>query len=517
MLARMSWNIAAQFLGLLSGLLDRLLLAGLMIRVWGLEAFADWSVVASAAMLFGVCELGMQLHFLNLMQAAHVKGDQPAFEHAFGLAKFCYGIVALVFCALIPLALWGANALHWFDTRALASSESAIIFVAMALSSVVAIVRGPYATALMARGQFPLAITMGTLTFTAMVLASIAALAAGARPSTLAIIQCLWMGPVSILLLYWADRRNRAAIKLGPPTGCRMPTRTEARSIASHVKWYAVQQVGPIVLLQLPVTLMTGFGVESRALATFILIRTLINITRQLTTVVASATGVEIASVMHSSVMHSDADGKAWAATQRVGWMATAAAAVLAPAILLFGARFVEIWTKRSDIFDLSLTAWLLLPVIATIPLQQLATHLQFAGRAGLVGGPRLAQLLATIPAGWLGLRFGGTHGLAIALAAIEIVSQWWIVPHVARMPEFHGLAAYISRCFAGMTGLMAASTIAAAASLFAMPADINPVFNLIAPGCLWVLLIAGPLLWATNPGDIRSRIVAFVRPGARA
>ena len=378
MLARMSRNIGAQFLGLLSGLLDRLLLAGLMIRVWGLEAFTDWSVITSAATLFGVCELGMQLHFLNLMQAAHVKGERAAFEHVFGIAKFCYGAIALAFCAFIPLALWAANTWRWFDMRAFAVNETAVIFIAMALASVIAVLRAPYASSLMARGHFPLAITMGTLTFTAMVLISIAALADGARPITLAIIQLLWMGPVSILLLYWADRRNRAAMNFGPASGYRVPTWVEVRSIARHVKWFAVQQVGPIILLQLPVTLMTGFGVETRALAAFILIRTLINITRQLTTVVSSATGVEIASVMHAET---DSAGTAWAATQRVGWTATAAAAVLAPAILIFGGQFVEVWTKRSDIFDPTLTAWLLLPVIATIPLQQVATHLQFAGR----------------------------------------------------------------------------------------------------------------------------------------
>ena len=72
MLARMSWNIGAQFLGLLSGLLDRLLLAGLMIRIWGLDAFTDWSVITSASALFGICELGMQLHFLNQIGRAHV-------------------------------------------------------------------------------------------------------------------------------------------------------------------------------------------------------------------------------------------------------------------------------------------------------------------------------------------------------------------------------------------------------------------------------------------------------------
>jgi hypothetical protein len=514
MLSRMSWNIAAQCLGLLSGLLDRFLLTGLMIRVWGLDAFADWSVVTSAAALFGVCELGMQLHFLNLMQAAHVKADRDAFDHAFGLATFCYAVAALVFCAAVPLALWGANTWHWFGTRAFAANETAVIFVAMALSAVIAVVRAPYASALMARGHFPLAITMGTLTSMAMVVACIGALWAGASPSTVAVIQCAVMGPFAVLLLYGADRRNRSAMALGAASGYRIPTAAEAASIASHVKWYAVQQVGPIVQLQLPVTLMTGFGVETRALAAFILIRTLINMTRQLTMVISSSTGVEIASVMHGDAA---GNGKAWAATQRVGWAATTAAAVFAPAILLFGARFVEVWTKRNDVFDLALTAWLLLPVVATIPLQQVATHLQFAGSARLVGGPRFAQLLATIPCGWFGLKLGGTLGLAMALAAIEIVTQWWIVPHVARRADFPGLAAYLRRCFSGMAALMAISTLAAAVSLLALPRNANPMLGLIAPGCLWALLIAGPLFWAMNPGNIRARVLTYCRPRTSA
>jgi hypothetical protein len=508
MLARMSWNIVAQVFGLMAGLLDRLVLVGLMIRAWGLETFADWTVVTSSALLFGVCELGMQLHFLNLMQAAHVKGDRAGFDRAFGVAKFCYAAMAATFCALIPLALWGATSAGWFRTSNLGPAATQTIFLALAFSSVITIIRGPYSIALMARGQFSTATNVGTLTFAGMVLASIAALAFGASPAGLALLQCLWSGPIAIAVLYWADARSRSKAGLPAPGGIAIPRQDELSSIAHHVKWFAVQQVGPLVLMQLPVTLMTGFGVESRALASFILLRMLINIMRLLTGAMSAATGIEIASVMHD-----DGAKQAWGTTQRVGWIASVAVGALAPAILVFGPRFVELWTKRGDVFDPLLIALLLLPVVATIPLQQLSTHLQFAGLSALVGRPRLIQLLATAPAGWFGLIIGGTHGLAAALAIVEIGSQWWIVPSTAKRSEFDGLMAYVLRCFAGIAAFILISAACAGIGQFGARSIAHPVLGFLVAGGLWAALIAVPLLWATNIGHVRERLTAHLRP----
>ena len=81
-LKRMTSNVAAQIFAVAASLIDRIILVGFLIRGWGADVFADYSVIQSASTLLLIAELGIQIYFQNIQQAAFVAGDKTAFRRA---------------------------------------------------------------------------------------------------------------------------------------------------------------------------------------------------------------------------------------------------------------------------------------------------------------------------------------------------------------------------------------------------------------------------------------------------
>ena len=59
-------NFGAQALSLVSSLLERLIVVGLLLRGWGPDVYAGWTVLLSAAGALSLADLGMALYFGNL-------------------------------------------------------------------------------------------------------------------------------------------------------------------------------------------------------------------------------------------------------------------------------------------------------------------------------------------------------------------------------------------------------------------------------------------------------------------
>ena len=98
-LRRATSNIAAQVVSLAAGVFDRIVLVGLLLRVWGAETFADYAIVQSWAALLLMVELGAQIYFQNEEQRAFVRDDKPRFRR---LASIHLGLSLAV---VVPLAL----------------------------------------------------------------------------------------------------------------------------------------------------------------------------------------------------------------------------------------------------------------------------------------------------------------------------------------------------------------------------------------------------------------------------
>src|SRR4051812_29812699 len=63
--ARIGREYLAQLVGMAGLLVDRVLLTGILLRAWGVEAFAQWSVAMAAAGMVAFFDFGLNLYFSN--------------------------------------------------------------------------------------------------------------------------------------------------------------------------------------------------------------------------------------------------------------------------------------------------------------------------------------------------------------------------------------------------------------------------------------------------------------------
>lgn len=65
MIRAVATSTALQLLSLALGMVDRILVTALMLRVWGVGVFEDWSVLIAMAALLGFLDLGLHQMFSN--------------------------------------------------------------------------------------------------------------------------------------------------------------------------------------------------------------------------------------------------------------------------------------------------------------------------------------------------------------------------------------------------------------------------------------------------------------------
>src|SRR6185369_6280861 len=73
---RSVFDLASQIMPLAVSLLDRLLLTALLIRVWTVAPFEQWSLLVATATMLSILDMGSQISFSNRMAAA-LHSDVP--------------------------------------------------------------------------------------------------------------------------------------------------------------------------------------------------------------------------------------------------------------------------------------------------------------------------------------------------------------------------------------------------------------------------------------------------------
>ena len=112
-----------------------------------------------------------------------------------------------------------------------------------------------------------------------------------------------------------------------------------------------------------------------------------------------------------------------------VGRSVAAMGGVMAAGLLTFGASIVQLWTGKSDLFDMATLFWLVLPAIVVAPAIPL---LYLAHLADIPKQQAIAQVTQTTVAIALAAPLAasfGAAGVAFAMAAGEIVSIGLVLP----------------------------------------------------------------------------------------
>ena len=252
--------------------------------------------------------------------------------------------------------------------------------------------------------------------------------------------------------------------------------------------------------LQAPVLVFDAWGVSGRDIASFLLIRTMVNQIRQAFQFATIGAGIEIAPLVHSG----DVSG-AWRLSARIGLMTTVLCGVMVAAVLIFGEQVTRYWVGDATLFSPQIAVFLLAPLLAVVFLQQPVALLQFANKSLAPGLQRLSQIVLGPLMCIIGQKFYGVTGLVIGLAISEIVANWALAPMLARMKMFSGFFRY---CLGAAGAGLAATVASLAIGLVLMRLYPTPSLAALAIKMMvWTLLTLVPMMLLTLPEQARQSL----------
>jgi hypothetical protein len=503
MLNRIGWNFIVQLIGLMLSFLDRFLIVGLLLRVWGAEKFADWAILLSCAGMIASTELGLNIYYGNTWQRLNVNGDTASFNRllsiALGIAA-CLGCALCIIATTIPLLF---NLKFSLSISSLSSTHALACYFLLTATAISRVLRGSISQIYRGRGLYAAGAMIDLVAqFSAIVITLVAA-AAGAQPLAIAMaylasdLICGWM-----LTIY--DQRRRFPELVYRPA---LPTRDELRDMQQQVRWFAVLQGAPVIWLQAPVLLL-GYLSVGKEIVTFILVRTLVNFARQFGVMMSLSASLELVGAVNGG-QHEDVQRQLLV----VGPLLSVVTAATAVAVLAFGAHFTQLWTGGSVPFNANVAALLLVSAVVTSP-SAIITSLIMLGQTPVVAGQaQLLQLSAGLFACAAFASLYGIAGAAAGLAIGEILAFGFLMLRSTRLFRLN-TATYLAKC--ATAAFLTAMWCAAVAVLVRTVVPGGAVSHLLSSILAWGLFGFLPAVLLSLNRSQRSGIAAWLRRAIR-
>jgi O-antigen/teichoic acid export membrane protein len=508
MLARVAKNAAAQILAQLVQFADRFLVVGILLRAWGTQVYSEWALLLSCASMLSLGELGLNIYFGNVYQGAWAAADTKLFQRMVSVALSCSGLVTILLgcSALLFLAADGLTEI--LSIKALPHADAIAVAVMMGAVTLSRIARGAISQIYRGRQEFAIGIIVDLLPGASTLVITIALGLMGAAP---VIVASAYLASDLITgwgAMFWNLNKRYPDLQIKPA----LPTRPELRDLIHHVKWFSVQQSGPVAWLQVPVLVLGHVGVASASLVSFVVLRTLVNFLRGLGTMVSLGSGVEIVSI-HNAGRTDEAIRN----LQTVGRGLSVFSASMAVGMVTFGHPLVTLWTGREELYDCGVLFSLLASAALATPSAPMASHLTFANTPRPLSIALLIQYAIGLSACAALARTCGAVGVAAGLALGEVIGQGFVLPVLAakHLTGF-GASGYYVSCLLAMiwTAIWCGGVGLGALTIF----DTSRSLGLIAAGAAWTVLGFVPAVALALPTRQREWFAARLGlPGPRA
>jgi O-antigen/teichoic acid export membrane protein len=499
MLARIAKNAAAQILAQLVAFADRFLVVGILLRAWGTQIYSEWTLLVSCVGLLALGELGLNIYYGNIYQMAWATADTKRFQRMVSVALTCSGVVAVLLgcSALLLLAVDGLTKI--LSIKALPHADTIAVAVMMGAATLSRIARGAISQIYRGRQEYAIGVVVDLLWQASALAIAISAGFLGAGPVVVAggyLASDLIAGWGAML---WSLNKRYPDLEFKPA----YPTRPELLDLVQHVKWFSVQQSGPVVWLQIPILVLGHVGVAGASLVGFVVLRTLVNLVRTLATMVSIGSGVEIAAILHAGRVE-----ETMRSLQTVGRSLSVFSSSLAVGIVTFGYALVTLWTGRPELYDRGVLYVLLASAVLAAPAAPIASHLMLANMPRPLSIALLVQYAIGLLACGALARSYGALGAAAGLALGEVIGQAIALPLLAagHLTSF-GFVRYYARCLLKMilVGLWCSGVGLGVLALF------NTSYwpGLAAAGAAWTVLGLIPVMALTLPARHRGILAA--------
>jgi O-antigen/teichoic acid export membrane protein len=473
-LGRVATEQALQALSIVLSLVDRLVLTGLLYRLWGVANFEVWSICLAVAGLVSVGEFGFNMYFANRLMAETETGELTKAQRTVWLGNCVFAVCSGVSFLVTVVGLVWIGVPHSGGMLAADTAMAvALLAGASALRLAIASVQGLY-RAHREYGRLTVILVLAELARIVLTI-GIALAGGGIVAAAAASLFVVVAGPVGFVL---RDASTRYTLS---PFGIVVPTADDVREVLAPSAAYFAQMVPLVLLTHLPVLLVTSAGTATGGVASFVLLRTLGGLPRALLQSLSALLGFECARRLALK------DEAGAFQVLRSGARAFCVLSGLAAGFLFAGGRdVVAVWTGDNALYRADYMLVALAPMLAAAASVLMHNVLSASNAPYLAAVGRSLQLAITVAVALVAPITDPGLRLLVALSVGEIVGftplAYWAV---ARLIPTAGVGFHL--------GLLVLTGVAAVA----------------AGGIAWVLL-AG-----MNPAGSAGRLVALGLAGA--
>lgn len=428
-------------------LVERVVLSGLLIRAWGLAAYEDWTLLINTAGMLSVLEFGLSLTFSNAFTERWQKGDWAAFQRFAAVAR-TIALALLVAGILVLVGLLVAeDAFRIVGSKQLVGAEGLIILALLGIAILLQNLMMAMITIYRSQNRLSRGYAANLSLFTVRLLAVTAVVLLGSGPIAAACAYLATTAAYTLIGLPLDLMRNLKAIELR----LAVPTRGELADLAHIAPWFAAQNAAIALLNVVPVLVIAHISAVQGGIASFVILRTLTNMARQIINALSNSIAIEFAQQRAASSQTVELSVRITRATR----MLTVLNAAVITALYFVAEPFVVLWSGGVLQMDRAVALMLGSGYLVSGSFLVVSLYLNYIGEPRIGAFARFAQAGVTLLVGGLAVAPMGVLGVALGLSAGEAVGAGLVyirdgLRH-CRVDAFHFALSFAADTLAGV------------------------------------------------------------------
>lgn len=450
--ARLGREALVSIYGFAVQLADRILIAALLLRLWGVDDFAAWSLVMAAGGMISFFDFGVNLYFANRVLFLVQQGRRRAARTLLYAGNLLMIAASAVGVAAVAIGF------GFIDPAESGVSMTPDLWLAaclIALSNFFRAAASIQMSVYRAHERYARQSLLGNTYDLLRIIATLSVVLAGGSILAAAAVACI-LSFVAHAAIVFVDSRRQFPdypFKVGP-----MPRRERWRAAELSLGFW-IYTAPTNALTYLPIFLLTGAG-SAALLVQFVLMRTIANFVRTALQPFAVVFGQESA----RRVALDDIWGLASTYRESTFFLA-ALGAVQAGLLIALGADLFTIWTGQPDLFSQTMLLLAIGPPLLLPSLTLAQNFMAASNDPWPIAYGRIVQLVALV-AGylWLPIDHAGLRMMA-ALALAEPIGLGMLLSvRIARTVPGTGVGFHlqmVTRMSAVLLGTLAAASTA--------------------------------------------------------
>jgi hypothetical protein len=403
------------------GFADRLLLSAILIRIWGTGNFEIWSAALAFAGFGSLFEFGFNLYYNNKITFQKERGLHADAERTLAEANFVIAVCALIGCAIMVGIATSARIVGTTDTH-----EGMIAAILLSVAATARLLIVGVSAQYRANREYSRFANISAVAELLRITGVATAVLAGADIVATALVACVIQLLIPVLFLFVDTRRRFQPHRIM----FRIPRGAGLREALGMSGAYFGQLIPTILWMSVPVLYLQSLPLAAGAVAAFVLIRTLANLSRT----PLQSLGVVVGLECGRRIALSDKAG-ALIALRGAARLFAVLSGLACGIVVGAGGAILFIWVGPSVAFDLNMAVAAMMPMLLG-PAVVLAHNVLVASNSPyLAMTARWLQMVLTVIAYFMLPGLDAGLRVMVALAVGEILGYMPIAYYaVARL-----------------------------------------------------------------------------------